>query len=725
MHGPAGDDLPADRISVRVPGPVRPAKAFDARQLWAVLLHRGPLALVVALLTVAAVMATVLTAKPTFLATASIVVEPRDAKVVTNPNEPSLPNDTSMVDTQVEIVKTPVIAERVVRRLKLYRDPEFNPKAPTGAAALAYTPSPAVMNVVVHNVAEHLGVRRIGLTYVIEVSFRSHSASKAATIVNTFVEEYLAQQIQGKVASTREANGWLNQSLAKLRNDSLAADSAVQQYIIAHNLMSADGQSTAEQGLTQLNEQLAAARADAAEKEGRLSSALSQMRGGDGMGAISGSDTIRELRKTEAEQSEKVVELNTTYGPKYPDVIREQNKLADIRREISEETSRVMSHLRSEASAARQRQGSLQSSLGAAFGGVASANRAQVDLIALKQKAEAARKVYEAYLDRADQLAAQDGVQLPNARFASRANAPLHHIAPRKRLAAAGAVVLGLVTGLLSIILAELWAGSVRTRGDVERKLDAPFAGIIPDPAKLRIGRKPKGMLPADYLVEEPFSGFAEAYRGLRALFRSWGTGAAAPRVIAVTSALPREGKSTIALCLTRALAITGSKVLLMDCDGRRSGLNALIGAPDHGLGDLLEGRAQLNSLIIQDTKTRALILPWGKTAPPKDLISAPALDEAIETLREEFDYLVIDTAPVLAAADARVLAAKADVALLVAEWNKTPVRAAAAAVDLLRGAGVRIAGVALNKVNVGLQARYGYGDTPYEYKAVAAYYAR
>lgn len=702
------------------------AKRFDARQLWVVLLHRALLAVGVAAVTAVLVMVAALHSAPVYQAVATVLVEPNQSHVLKDdPGAGMLPGDTGVVDTQVEVLKTRAVAARVVERLKLYLDPEFNAAAPSASARASYKPDPHMLDQVIERVAGGLDVRRLGLTYVIEVAYKAHSPAKAALIANTFVEEYLAQQVQGKINANRMANGWLNSSLDKLRADSLAADSRVQEYINGHNLMSSDGQVLFEQNVTKLNDEIATATADTAEKKARLDAAQAQLRnGGENFGAEVNSETIRDLRKAEADESRQVAELGVTFGPKYPDLEKARTKLADIRRQIQTETNRIMSSLRADLRAAQQREDSLRGSLGSARGGLLNNNQAQVQLIALKQQAEAARKVYEAYLNRADQLAAQDGVQLPDARMASRAAAPVRPVAPKKSLAAAAATFLGLIAGLIAVVVAEFLSGTMRTRADVEQKLDTPFAGVIPDPARLKLGHSRKASAPADLIVEKPFSSYAEAFRNLRASLQYWNGGEGAPRVIAVTSALPREGKSTTALGLTRAFATSGSRVLLVDCDFRRSALNAMIGDPQRGLGDVLEGEAKIGDVIIQDPRTSALILPWGRQPGAKELMSAMIFEEALAALKEKFDHVVIDTPPVLAVADSRLIAAKADVALMVTEWDKTPSRAAAAAVELLRGAGVKLMGVALTKVDVRLHSHYGYGDTPYAYKAVQAYYA-
>ena len=698
----------------------------DVRQLWAIILHRAPLGLAAALAAFLAVMLIVMQAQPIYASSATVLIDPRQATVIKNQEVVgALPAETSVVDTQVEMLKTRTLAAIVAQKLKLYNDPEFNTAASQkklfGVIPLPTGKATRVTNdAVVDNLMHHVWIRRLGLTYVIQVDVKSMSAKKAALIANTWVQEYLSGQIQSKAGLTKGADVWLTGQLDRLRSESEAAETLVQQYTNAHGLMSSEGSTMAEQEVSKLNDQIAIAQADLAEKQGRLSAAEGQLRhGGNGadVGAALGSETIRELRKQEADASRKVADLSSRYGPRHPEMMKAHSELVDARAQIQSEINRILSSLKAEVQVSAQRLASLRGSLGQAQGQLANNGQAQVGLIGLQQRADAARTIYEAYLNRAKEVTAQQGLQQPDARFAAEAVAPARPFSPNMKMATLAALAIGLITGIVAMIIAEVMGGSLRTRSDVERKLDVPFAGIIPDPATIRAhDRDHARPAPADYVVEQPFSSYSESFRSLRAFLMLWGSREAAPKVIALTSALPREGKSTTSLCLARALAISGSKVLLVDCDARRSGLNALVGRPERGLGELLEGAARPVDVIMPDPRSGAWILPWGRRANPKDLITQPTLDEVLANLRNEFDYIILDTPPVLAVADSRVVAAKADIALMIVEWNRTPARAAAAAVDLLQSAGANLVGVALNKVDVRLQSHYGYGDSVYDY---------
>jgi capsular exopolysaccharide synthesis family protein len=195
--------------------------------------------------------------------------------------------------------------------------------------------------------------------------------------------------------------------------------------------------------------------------------------------------------------------------------------------------------------------------------------------------------------------------------------------------------------------------------------------------------------------------------------------------VVAITSALPREGKTMTSLCLTRALAQSGANTLIIDCDTRRSSMTQMLGRPEAGLVEVLQGKTPVEKALMHDPRTNAWVLPSaGRGAAPQDLLTAPKLDELLESLKQQFDYIILDTPPILAVADARILAAKADATLMIVEWNKTPARATASAVELLNEAGANVVGAALNKVDVRAQARYGLGDSIYSYKSANEYFA-
>ena len=320
-------------------------------------------------------------------------------------------------------------------------------------------------------------------------------------------------------------------------------------------------------------------------------------------------------------------------------------------------------------------------------------------------------------------MAAQGSLQQADASISSPAAIPTAPSSPNVKIGAVLAFLAGLIGGAGAMLLAEFWDKSLRSRQDVERELGVPFAGVLPDFKSVR----PKGLrgpeaTPAEYLLNHPFSGFAEAFRNLRAFLMVTGKDDDA-KLIAITSAVPREGKSLTSLCLARTLALSGSRVALVDCDLRQRGVSKLIGDREIGIVEVVEQGVPVHQALVHDPKTGLFILPASGKTVPYELFSNSVTDDVLRQLANQFDYVILDTPPILGVADARILAAKADRVLYVVQWNKTPVRAAQSAVDILQECGANVAGALLSKVNVKGQARFGYGDSSDYYGYFKNYY--
>jgi capsular exopolysaccharide synthesis family protein len=654
---------------------------------------------------------------PTYLATGSLLIEPKRENLAktSGPSQFDNPPDTSAIDTQVEVLNSPAIAEGVAQQLRLYSDREFNPALKGGTPAA--TPlSPGQKTQVIENVSRHLKVRRAGLTYVVNVGFASKSPDKAALIANTYMTTYLQHELDDKLAQVTKANRELGAQVERLRAQAEQAEAGVQQYKIAHNLFSAEGATMAEQEVSNLNQQIALAKADAAEKVARLNAAVAQVsRGGGGadVTAAVSSDTVRDLRKEEAVTSEKLAQLKAIFQSDYPEVQRTQAELNDIRSEIQAQLNRIMSSVRADATASEQRSGSLLSSRGAAQGGLVTNNRAQVGLVALQQRADASQKIYNAYLDRANQVSSEGMTQQPDAQVASQALRPLKPSSPNMIIGGGLAVLLGMMTTAAVIFLTELWDRKLRSRSDVEDRLAVPLAGVVPlipsQPGTL--SRKMTAGRIAKAITEDRHSGFAESFRNLRAYLK-FSEHDPRAKLLAVTSALPREGKTVTSLCLARSMALSGSRVVVVDCDLRKRGLSRLTGHLTAGLVEVIEGKAKLQDALMRDDASGAWILPTLPIgAMPHELFSDPRADEVFKQLAEQFDHVILELPPVLGLADARILAVKADRVLYVVRWNETPLNAARSGLDVLYNLGANVIGATLSQVNTKQQARYGYSD--------------
>lgn len=686
----------------------------DPRLIWMIFRRNLRLFLAVFIIVVAAAAAWTLTRTPVYSATASVLISPAapdvvDVKSVT----PDLPATSDIVDTQVRLIQSPNVAASAADAYaaKYPNDPR---SARSERDRLAETMSKMVK------------VDRDGLTYVINISANSTDAKFAADTVNLFADQYLAGQREAKYSTNEQASAWLEKKTIELRDEASAADKTLQEYKIRHNLMSANGQTNAEQEVSALNQEIASAKANLAEKQGMLSAAQKQLRSGGGgadVGAALGSSTIGKLRESEAEASAKVAQLSTTYGADYPDLVEAKSQLADIRTQIQKEINRILSNLQAGVQVAASRLASLQASHFNATGSLANNNAAEVSLADLQRRADAANAIYQTFLTRLRETSAQQGLQQADARVSSYAKTPVDPVFPNKKLSALFGIVAGLGVGVFAIAISEYLQGGIRTKSDVENKLRVRYAGAIPS-LQSTLGNVRASESPVDYIVAHPFSTMAESFRSLQAFLLLGGTGKRA-RVVAITSALPAEGKTTTSVALARTAAMSGARTVLVDCDLRRRGSSEMfIHDIRPGLYEYMRGEISLDQALVEDTDTGMLLL--GTSEPPKDArdpLSPANMTRLLAELRTRFDVIVLDTAPVLGVADARTVAAHADRTLLITQWRKTSRSAAESALDLLVDAEARISGVALTQVDIRRYASTGQADAHGYQRKFRGYY--
>jgi polysaccharide biosynthesis transport protein len=731
-------------------GPEGAREGIDLHRVIALFRRRLPLFLAVVLVVMVAAIVVTTRATPLFTATTSLTIDTRSQNVVDAEAVLSgLTPDASVVDTEIEIMKSRRLAERVVDTLNLDEDPEFNraladpgplQSVVGGVAAVFGAAAPDAArdrmsaverqrerDRVINAVLKRLSIKRSGVTYVMVLGFTSRDPEKAARIANTYAERYLLEQLEAKFDATRNANSWLNTRLAELRTEVQTAEAAVEQYRSANNLLSASGATLTEQEISTYNTQLATVRATQAEAEARLRTARAQLAAGsngEDVGEALGSSVVQQLRARRAEVSGRVADLSSRYGPRHPDMVRAERELADIDAQIQAEIRRIISNLEAQVQVARERTGSMAGSLGSARGTLAANNAAGVRLNELERNAESVRTLYQSFLNRFQETTSTEGLQESDARIVSPAAIPNRPSSPNVPLNLAVGLGIALALGVSAVVVAIMLDTGVLTAEDVEHKFALPHLGSVPlltsvaDP-------EDRDLTPPDHVVQKPLSSFAEAVRALRAsiLFSRIGHQV---RVITLTSALPAEGKTTTALCLARVTAQSGLKVILVDCDLRRRNVNRLLGfEPEVGLVEVLNGAATLDKAVMLDGPSGAAILPLAKNSfTPRDVFGAQAMDDLIANLRQTYDLVILDTAPVLAVSDTRQVAAKSDAVVFLARWRRTPEKAIAAALKVLEQAGAHVAGVGLTQVDMKAQARYGYGDAGYYYGDYKKYYA-
>ncbi|MEO7387066.1 MAG: polysaccharide biosynthesis tyrosine autokinase [Gammaproteobacteria bacterium] len=654
---------------------------------------------------------------PLYSAEALVLVEPKDSGIAALQTAArGLSADEATVQSEAYVLSSRALAERVIGRLDLLVDPRFAGDARGGTPAQQ-------LSAAIDEFVDRLEVRPQENSRVIAVRFSAEEPARAAQIVNTLTDEYVLAGIEAKFSATQRAAGWLNTQVGELRGKVEEGEQRVEALRRKFGLVSGSSGTLSGQELAEVNTQLIMARVARAEAQARLSRVRSLARsGGDITTAaeVLGSPLIQRLREQEAELRRRVAELSSELGERHPQMLQLRAEAADLQAKIDSEVGKVIAGLRNEVSVAAARENAIASSLAASQNRVATGNESGIPLRAAEREVEANRTLLASLLARQKEAVAEKDMssQQSDARVIAAAGPPVEPSFPKT------GVMLGLVflasgiLGLLSILVSELLDSGFRSGEQVEQSTGVTALGFIPK-ATLDQDDSLYGLI-----RQQPESAFGEALRTL-----NWSVSLTRPddppRIVLVTSARPAEGKTSIASSLALVQALAGRKVMLIDADTRRPTLHEVTGVPrSPGLLEVLSGRAELKD-VIRDAGPSGLkvIAAGASTSVTPNLLASARMDTLLADLRSRFDLVVIDSPPVMAAADARILARKADATVVAVRWAGTRREAVLAALRQLQADGTRIAGVVLTLVDARKHAQYSYGDSGAYAGELAKYY--
>jgi exopolysaccharide transport family protein len=579
-------------------------------------------------------------------------------------------------------------------------------------------------------------VARQGTTFLVDINVSSESPRKAAVIANAVAESYFEEQVRAKNEATRIASSWLNGQIDALKSRVVAAERAVEDFRSANNLTVSQGVTVNDQQITDLNNQLIAARVQTAEMRAKFDQAQQLSKsGGDagGFNAAISSDIISKLRAQYADIAKNEADLSSKYGPRHPQVANVHAQLRDTQRLINEEIQRILQSTRRDYDVARSREASLQQSFNQLQGVSSSSGQAQVRLRELQREAEANRTLYESYLARYKESTAQESLEMPDSHVVTKATVPIGPSWPKTWIVLGLALMLGLGAGSVLAFLVDYLDHRVKTLEQAEQISGLPALAAIPlvgarELARLakrgrgELGRydpKAATLLPPmlqpplmRYALDAPGTFFAEAIRAIRLALQR--TLRVQPiKVVLVTSALENEGKTTLAANLAQSIATLGIKTLLIDADLRNPQLTrSLCPHASAGLLDLAMNRAAPERAILVDRSTGLSILP-STAVKQADLITelmfSERIVEVLDLLRHRYELIVIDSPPLVPLVDGRALAELADRIVLAVAWDQTPGEVLAHTVDLLSPVQDRILGTALTRVDLSRLRFYDY----------------
>lgn len=691
--------------------------------------------------------------QPLFTAKTQIMIETRQNKVTDIESVVSgLSPEMTAVLGEIEIIKSSALLNRLVDKLGLDGDPEFNtalqvksiwktffnpanlvPKSWLEAVGLSLREEDLseeelkekIRAAVLLVLQKRIAVVPVRRSMVINISMTSKSPRKAARIINALADLYIVDQLEAKFEATKRATRWLSDRLSSLKTKVENSERAVNLFRTGMAAQIGQRSSITNQQISGLNTQLILAQTKRAEAKARLDQVEALLNAGGKDLATSAevlnSMLIQRLRSQEAEVIRKVSELDSRYGPRHPNMIKAKSELRELRTSIELEVRKIAQSLRNEMAVARAREATLQKNLDRLEGKNAKQNRAAIRLRELEREAKASQILYSNFLGRFKETSSQEDLQQADARIISKATVPSFPSYPNKKLILTLVGFFGLCLAIGLTFFLEKIQNVFRGSDELEKDMGLPVLGITPKVKDNLVGASAVHRIP----VERPTSAAAEAARSISTGIRLSNVDRS-PRIIAVASSTPAEGKSTLALWLSQQEALGGKRVLLIDCDLRRPSIHRRLDLNnERNLVGLLAEEHSFEQVVQRDEGSGLDVVPGVDTGGSAlDVLSSQRMSEFVSGLTEKYDLVVLDAPPVLAVADTRMIGKIADAVVYVVKWGGTPRDLVRTGVKLLLETRINVAGLVLSQVDTEKQGSYGYYDYGYYYGKYKGYYS-
>jgi len=701
---------------------------------------------------------------PQYRSTASIMLDTRQTSVIDLESVLSdVPLNRQMLESELLIIESDTLLERVVDKLRLDRDPEYNPRlaepsptslviarkkaeakalvsdlidqimplpdgpvAGTGADPGA-VPAPLSPEVraeadrrrAVRILRGKLRARQLAPAFAISVQVTSNDPVRAALIANTVADQYVVDQLEAKFDAARRASTWLTGRLEELRARLEQSEAAVQGYKSQFQTGDSQAATITRQQIAQLNTELVNAKAEVAQARAKHNQAREMVRtlGPAGAATALTSPLIQSLRQKRSELTRREAELSNRYGPKHPTMIELRTEVGDTDAAIAVEVRQIVNSLANDVQVASARVSALGAGLGDLETREAGQSEAAVGLRQLESEAEANRQIYNDFLERLNETREQEGFQTADSRVIEPATPAVAPFLPRSKVTTALGGVAGLAFGLGLVVLFRLLNRTFRTVAQVTERTGLAVYASIPKATRRQARRLLR------YLKSRPNSDLAESVRYLRNAVLLGNGGKI--RSVLITSSFPEEGKSTLSILLAEMLGRMGKSVVLVDCDLRRPSLaTALSIKPQHDLMSLLEEERPLEDVVVSPANGSFDFIPLrtGHGA-LVDKIASSAFPELLSQLEDQYDMVLIDGPPVLGASDFSVLGRLVDTSIVVVQWDKTPVASLERTLRWLADHQMDVLGAVLSQVNRKREAQYDSATYGAEYASFRRYY--
>lgn len=652
-----------------------------------------------------------------YTSVADIVLEDKKNQVVDIESVMTgVSSDLSAINTEIQVLKSRGLIEKLVVSLNLLEDPEFNfhihssdgfsigsvPRFFIRTIASVFGSEPAkervpsereILNSVIDSTIQHISISNIRNSYVFKIHVKTNDPEKSEEMANTLAKLYIQDQLDVKTSTTESATAWLSERVNELQVELETSETTVKTFLSQTDLISPEALTLLNKQLKDLRERLSRAN----EHQIIIKSSL------DSLELIISSDNAIELAMQSKDDA--IVQLAKT----------KQNASASNTETFKLRLQQIIDRKTSESQRTVNQVVSLTKSMSELEARITSQSNDLVKLQQLQREAQASKLIYEFFLSRLKETSAQQGILQSDSRILSHAVARYSPSSPKKPIMIAMSVLLGALIGSILVLLREMTQNTFRSAEELEAFTGYNVMGQIPSiPAKAR-----KKIL--QYLTDKPTSAAAEAVRNLRTSIVMSNIDTP-PKVIMSTSSIPGEGKTTQSLALTQNLSGLGKKVLLIEGDVRKRIFSEYFDIKEkNGLISILSGEYKIDDVVMYNDTLKADILIGEKSSVnAADLFSSEKFHSLINDLRKLYDFIIIDTPPVLVVPDARVIGQSVDAIIYSVKWDSTSQWQVRQGLKLLEDVGSKVSGLVLAQISGRGMKRYGYGKS---YGADYGYY--
>ncbi len=698
----------------------RPAKSdsrFDINEIWRIVAKWWWLIAGIAVACLLAAIVISLMITPLYRATATIEVHPEGVQVVgkeIGDVQPTANNDRAFLNTQVGLLKSRSLAERVARSTNLAND---------GSLFDQDTPRQAREGAAAGMVQSSVAIALQRDSALIGIAIESPNPELAARLANSYADGFIQSNMERRYEATSYARNFLQQRIAAVKTRLEQSERQLVAYAKAQGIITlavdtgGTGSVRQEQSidaatLIQTNNALAQAKSDRIAAEQRFRQAA----GAQSRAAVISDPTVQILGQQRAALEAQYQQKLALFKPEFPEMVQLRSQIDALAKEISRQTSNVSGSasgtLQADYQAALARENALQAKVNEGKAGLMALRERSIQYTILQREVDTNRSLYDALLQRFKEVGVAGGVGANVVSVVDRAQVPGGPFKPNLPLNIMIGLAIGLLLGLGTAFSIEWIDDTIKTPDDVGTKLGLASLGVIPG-----VG---KGLAVREQL-EDPRSQVSEAYQSVRTALQ-FSTDHGVPRSLLITSTRASEGKSSTALALAQTLASLGASVLLIDADLRKPTFRGP-SSTSQGLSSLLAGSDKVAECVHPTQMERLFLLPSGPIPPnPAELLASGRFKEILDEALQRFDHIVIDSPPVLGLADAPMLASSTEGTLMVIEAGAIRRAAALNAVNRLRASDARLMGAILTKFNAlkvgyGYGYGYGYGDDAYAYR--------